>query len=228
MKTKQQLKKEARKVRMATGDEALRNSLYDVLFGIIDNLGVGKGDGVSITDVFKLLGAYDSSIREYLEDLFEKVDLNAGAVDEEGNPIDPNYAIKAKYGLFSVDFISAYGLNSGGSGGGGYQRLDSTKDYSADKDTTHVLGAKVANEIKNIEARVENLETNPADSDKHLIINHQVAEKVWNITHNLGKMPSVTVITSDGVCVVGEVRYIDENSLTLTFGCEFSGKVILN
>lgn len=184
-----------------------------------------NNDVTLLSTIFDATSALSQSLNRAQKEMLESF----GSIKELWQ-LDKDGNLYSTRNVYSLKGISAYGNGSGGSSGSGdsYQRLDSIKDYSADKDTTHVLGAKVANEIKNIEARVENLETNPADSDKHLVINHQVAEKVWNITHNLGKMPSVTVITSDGVCVVGEVRYIDENSLTLTFGCEFSGKVILN
>ena len=55
-----------------------------------------------------------------------------------------------------------------------------------------------------------------------------LASNVWNITHNLGKFPSVTVVDSAGSLIVGEVDYISNSSLTLRFTSSFSGKVYLN
>lgn len=50
----------------------------------------------------------------------------------------------------------------------------------------------------------------------------------WTITHNLGKYPSVSVVDSGGNWVIGDVRYINENELVVSFLYEFSGKAYLN
>jgi hypothetical protein len=51
---------------------------------------------------------------------------------------------------------------------------------------------------------------------------------VWNITHNLGKNPSVSVADSAGTWVVGQVDYINSNELTITFNAAFQGVAYLN
>lgn len=55
-----------------------------------------------------------------------------------------------------------------------------------------------------------------------------VAADVWNIQHNMGKYPSVTVVDSGGNVVVGSVTYLNENSITATFAGAFSGTAYLN
>ena len=50
----------------------------------------------------------------------------------------------------------------------------------------------------------------------------------WEIEHNLGKFPSVTVIDSAGSVVVGDVFYVDENNIRVKFSSGFSGKALLN
>jgi len=58
---------------------------------------------------------------------------------------------------------------------------------------------------------------------------HQVTPAAtWNINHNLGKFPSVTVIDSGNTVVVGEYKYIDANNVQLTFNAAFAGKAYLN
>lgn len=54
------------------------------------------------------------------------------------------------------------------------------------------------------------------------------ASKTWNINHNLKKIPSVTVIDSGGTEVIGDVKHLSENELTISFSYEFSGSAILN
>lgn len=48
------------------------------------------------------------------------------------------------------------------------------------------------------------------------------------VPHSLGKYPSVTVFTSSGLEVEGDVTYTDLNNLTLTFSAQFSGTVTCN
>lgn len=55
-----------------------------------------------------------------------------------------------------------------------------------------------------------------------------VAAEKWVITHNLGKMPSVTVVTSAGEQVVGDVQYNSNNKLTVSFTSAFAGVAYLN
>lgn len=51
---------------------------------------------------------------------------------------------------------------------------------------------------------------------------------VWNINHNMGKHPSVTIVDSGGSQVIGDLVYVDSNNLTLSFSAAFSGKAYLN
>lgn len=64
--------------------------------------------------------------------------------------------------------------------------------------------------------------------DKNYIHNQIVASANWSISHNLNKFPSVTVVDSGGNKVQGDVIYIDNNNLTISFSAPFSGKVYLN
>lgn len=55
-----------------------------------------------------------------------------------------------------------------------------------------------------------------------------VAATVWTITHNLACRPSVTVVDSVGALVVGQVEYLDDNNVRLTFSAAFGGEAYLN
>lgn len=50
----------------------------------------------------------------------------------------------------------------------------------------------------------------------------------WTIIHNLGYHPSVTVVDSADSAVVGDVTYVSENQLTVTFSVAFGGKAYLS
>lgn len=50
----------------------------------------------------------------------------------------------------------------------------------------------------------------------------------WIIAHNLGRYPNTTIIDSAGTVVIGEIWYIDENNIQVSFTSGFSGKAYLN
>jgi hypothetical protein len=54
------------------------------------------------------------------------------------------------------------------------------------------------------------------------------AAATWTVTHNLNRRPSVTVVDSGDTVVIGDVNYVSDNQLTLTFSAAFSGKAHLN
>jgi len=60
------------------------------------------------------------------------------------------------------------------------------------------------------------------------VFDQVAASTTWNIPHNLGKFPSITVIDTGDTVVTGEYTYIDNNNVTLTFSAAFAGKAYLN
>lgn len=54
------------------------------------------------------------------------------------------------------------------------------------------------------------------------------AATTWDITHDLDKHPSVTVVDTGGNVVVGDVEYITTSHIRVHFSAEFSGKAYLN
>ena len=60
------------------------------------------------------------------------------------------------------------------------------------------------------------------------IFEQAVAATTWDINHNLGKFPSVTVINNNNIVINGEVTYIDNNNVQLNFSAGFTGKAYLN
>ena len=55
-----------------------------------------------------------------------------------------------------------------------------------------------------------------------------VPATTWDITHNLGKFPSITVIDTGNTVVTGEYNYVTNNRVILTFSSAFDGKAYLN
>jgi hypothetical protein len=66
------------------------------------------------------------------------------------------------------------------------------------------------------------------ETDKHYTHNQNNASAVWNVTHNLEKHPSVSVVLSTGQQGLADVQYINNNELTITLLSAQSGKAYLN
>lgn len=54
-----------------------------------------------------------------------------------------------------------------------------------------------------------------------------VASTVWNIAHGLNSFPVVTVLDGNNDEVFGEVNYVDDDNLTITFGVAQAGVAYL-
>lgn len=77
--------------------------------------------------------------------------------------------------------------------------------------------------ISELNKRIDNI-----NEYKNYIYVQRSAESIWNINHNLNKMPSVTVVDSAGSVVVGDITYIDLNNIRIKFSGAFSGKAFIN
>lgn len=65
-------------------------------------------------------------------------------------------------------------------------------------------------------------------NDKNYVHEQIQASNEWSVNHKLKKYPSVSIIDSAGTNVIGEVTYLDENSLRINFSSIMSGKAFLN
>jgi len=64
--------------------------------------------------------------------------------------------------------------------------------------------------------------------DKNFVFNQAVASATWTVQHNLNKFPSCTMVLGTGQQGYGDVTFIDENNLTITFAGAESGKAYIN
>lgn len=67
-----------------------------------------------------------------------------------------------------------------------------------------------------------------AGGDKTYIHKQVIASNTWEITHNLYKYPSVSVVDTGGNVVIGDVEYTSLNTLVIKFTAPFSGTAYLN
>lgn len=68
----------------------------------------------------------------------------------------------------------------------------------------------------------------PGSGDKQYTHVQNSPSASWTVLHNLGKKASVVVVDSADEVVYGEIEYIDDNTITLTFVGAFSGKAYFN
>jgi len=66
------------------------------------------------------------------------------------------------------------------------------------------------------------------DQDRTHVHSQGSPSSTWTVTHSLNKKPSVTVVNSADVVVIGEIEYLDNNRVELTFSSAFSGKAYFN
>lgn len=64
--------------------------------------------------------------------------------------------------------------------------------------------------------------------DKHYTHFQIIASSTWVVNHNLDKFPSVMVVDSGNSVVVGEIEYVNKNTLLVKFKGAFSGKAYCN
>ena len=64
--------------------------------------------------------------------------------------------------------------------------------------------------------------------DKNFVFTQAVASATWTVQHNLNKFPSCTMVLGTGQQGYGDVTFIDENNLTITFASAESGKAYIN
>lgn len=58
--------------------------------------------------------------------------------------------------------------------------------------------------------------------------NQSSASSTWNVVHNMGKYPSVSIVDTAGDQVEASVNYISANQLTITFSAPVAGKAYMN
>jgi hypothetical protein len=68
----------------------------------------------------------------------------------------------------------------------------------------------------------------PNIQDLNYIHYQDVASDKWTITHNLGKFPSVTIVSSAGEQVIADVNYKSANVVEVSFMGAFAGIAYLN
>lgn len=98
-------------------------------------------------------------------------------------------------------------------------------DVSVDDE---IINCSMSEGYENINIGVTDVVTVTGNGDKNFVYEQQSASSTWDITHNLNKLPSITVIDSAGSVIQGEYEEVDENRVILYFSAPFTGKAIMN
>tara|TARA_R110002167_G_scaffold345918_1_gene556384 strand:- start:433 stop:1128 length:696 start_codon:yes stop_codon:yes gene_type:complete len=72
------------------------------------------------------------------------------------------------------------------------------------------------------------IDVDAIEGDKNYVFTQAVASATWAVQHNLNKFPSCTIVLSTGQQGYGDVTFIDQNNLTITFASAESGKAYIN
>ncbi len=100
-----------------------------------------------------------------------------------------------------------------------------------------LIGSDSTTDIVTLEAGSNVTLTNSGNSirvdvvdmgDKNYVHPQEQASAIWTVRHNLNKFPSCTMVLSTGQQGYGDVTFIDENNLTITFAGAESGKAYIN
>jgi len=70
--------------------------------------------------------------------------------------------------------------------------------------------------------------TSSGVGDKNFVFTQAAAANPWTVQHDLNKFPSCTMVLNSGQQGYGDVTFIDENNLTITFAGATSGKAYIN
>ena len=92
---------------------------------------------------------------------------------------------------------------------------------------TYVSGSGV---IKALHYYGIQIDVDAIEGDKNYVFTEAVAvaSATWTVQHNLNKFPSCTMVLSTGQQGYGDVTFIDQNNLTITFASAESGKAYIN
>jgi hypothetical protein len=120
----------------------------------------------------------------------------------------------------------------------GTQLRDSTVQ-NVDVDTTTsgralitkvVAGSGISISSTGIDAGTGTVTINAVSSDRSYTHRQLSSSTTWVISHNLGKNPSVVTYdsTMSKRVVIGDVEYVDLNTVKVYFGLPFAGEAYLN
>ena len=65
-------------------------------------------------------------------------------------------------------------------------------------------------------------------SDKNYSHIQDVPSTLWTVSHNLNKIPSVTILNNSGEEIYADINVINNNTIQILFTMSIAGKAICN
>ena len=91
-------------------------------------------------------------------------------------------------------------------------------------DLTYVSGSSTIQALQYYSIQIDEVE----GFDSHFEFTQGVPSTSWDVTHNLNKFPSISVVDTGSTTVIGSYEYINKNRVILNFSTAFAGKAFLN
>lgn len=79
-----------------------------------------------------------------------------------------------------------------------------------------------------INTKILNGEGGVGGSDTSYVHVQDTDAQVWTIEHGMSRYPSVTIIDDEGNLIFSDMKYDNENQITISFSKAITGKAILN
>jgi hypothetical protein len=92
-------------------------------------------------------------------------------------------------------------------------------------ETRIIVGPRKAGQLRTL---VQGPAGPSGSGDKSYTHTQLIPSASWTVTHGLGKNPAVSVVDSAGSAVVGDIVYVNINTVTLTFSAAFAGQAFFN
>lgn len=211
------------------------NSLSYKTMGYV--AGQGEGENRAIQEVYKnnstglnrrelFIDARDISENDKLGDKARaKLNEYDRITSNESTILNNNFIYEVDWDLGDIATLK-------NSLGATAQRVaEITEIYEGNRRIEIVLGSVIPNPLEKMQS---NLNSSPSSgggssgNDKNYTHNQISSQGKWTIRHNLNKCPAIAITDSGGNQVIGDIKYIDLNTIEVSFSGAFAGIAYLN
>lgn len=95
------------------------------------------------------------------------------------------------------------------------------------RDTRNIRKGTLA-PVTSLETQILQVVSTSGLADATHVHTQMVAATEWTILHNLNKLPAVTIIDTAGSVVIGDVFYVNLNTVKINLTAAMSGTASLN
>lgn len=189
--------------------------VYELNAKIVDNTGLYAASSVQIGDIIYVTGL------DYGYDIFRYV------ITEIISTKGVNLVAKITWDMPYLDIepIEPYGDAIIGA------RHTSSVTANIVDTSINRANEKLVADARNYQQILTNasIMTNSSSTpDKAFIFEQIEPSSEWVIEHGMDKHPSVSIVDEEGLLIMGDVQYIDTNTVKVFFATDFAGNAYLN